>query len=323
MPCSDTCAWPTASTKRFHQEFSAVRISAVPAATTYISGRARVLAACADNAPTVRGVRSTPDQASMWGFCARSLLREYGWRFIWQVALPHPVRTMRAVAAAGALVCSGDEIQVPVGGELPRIEGARSIVGAGFCLKPLDPPCPSGRPNHDCRYLENLGVSNADVPAPCGECAIRDIGLEALEAGAAFYIMTSAKDILYDVFAPAQNEGRWSSGLFTMCRYSMRPFATGMLVSGISGVMVPFESGDCRDYAAWLRADRGDKDERTEIEKSKLAGIFRMLEDGGAERRAPTLFERRGNVLYPRTAVLGQQSGEGYGQGGVGKGETP
>jgi hypothetical protein len=174
----------------------------------------------------------------------------------------------------------------------------------------MEPPCPSGRPNHDCVYLENLGdYSSSEPPSPCRDCAIRKYGLAALKAGVAFYIMTSARDILLDVFAPAREKGRFDSGLFTLCRYSMRPFAVGMLTSGIRGVMIPFESGDCRDYATWLRADEGYKDERTEIEKSNHALIAQILGDRAVTNASSSAFERRGNVLFPRAGVAAQ-SGE-------------
>jgi hypothetical protein len=239
----------------------------------------------------------------MWSFCLRSLLREYGWQFFRRVALPHPLRTTRAVLASGALDVSGDMIAVSPGGPGPRLEGARSIVGLGFCLKPMNPPCPSGRPNHGCHYLESLPHSGAtDIPAPCQRCAIREIGTIALGTGAAFYIMTSARDILFDVFVPSLDRARFSSGLFVLCRYSFRPFAVGLLASGIRGWLFPFEKGDCRDYRTWLLADRGIKDEQTAIGEPGQRTIEGLLEGAAKEPPPATQFEKRGSVFYPRIA---------------------
>jgi hypothetical protein len=240
----------------------------------------------------------------MWDFCLNSLFREYGWRFFSRVALPHPLKTTRAVIDSGALSFSGDMATV-----LPEgpggLEGVPSIVGVGFCLKPMSPPCPSGRPNHDCHYLENLPPSGAtDIPASCRECAIREIGTMALRTGAAFYIMTSAKDILVDVFVPALDEGRFSSGLFVLCRYSMRPFAVGLMASGMRGRLFPFERGDCQEWGTWLRADRGIKDEQTEIGQPNQRTIIGLLGDA---RRDPSLtvqLERKGNVLYSQRTAM-------------------
>jgi len=237
-------------------------------------------------------------------FCSHSLLREYGWQFIRQIAMPHPVKTARAVIRSGALGFSGDMAAISSEALGRSLEGASSIVGVGFCLKPMNPPCPSGRPNHDCHYLEHLLHSKAsDIPACCRQCTIREIGLMTLKTGAAFYIMTSARDILFDVFKPALDDGRFSSGLFMLCRYSMRPFAVGLLASGIRGYLFPFERGDCQDYKTWLQADRGIKEEQTEINEQNQRTIRELLGNAAKETSPDTQFERQGNVFYPRIAA--------------------
>ena len=237
-------------------------------------------------------------------FCWHSLFREYGWQFFRRVAGPHPVKTIRAVRASGALDFSGDRTAVAAEEPGWSFGGPRSIVGVGFCLKPLDPPCPSGRFNHDCQALENLHRSEeSELPAACWSCAIREIGALALRAGAACYVMTSAKDILLDLFAPALDAGRFSAGLFVLCRYSLRPFAVGLLAGGVRGWMFPFEKGDCRDYRTWLQADRGIKEERTEIKPANRGAIRDLLR---AAAHAPPFapgFEKRGNILHPLGAT--------------------
>lgn len=236
----------------------------------------------------------------MWEFCLHSLVREYGWQFFWRVALPHPVRTARAVRGSRALDLAGGMVARSAEGPERRFGGARSIVGLGFCLKPMEPPCPAGRFNHDCAYLENLphAVASA-IPPACRRCAIREIGILALNAGAAVYVMTSAKEILLDVFAPALDAGRFSSGLFVLCRYSLRPFAVGLLAAGVRGRMFPFETGDCRDYPTWLRADRGIKGEQTSIGEPNRRAIEEILRAAAREPAPAVRFEKRGNVLHP------------------------
>jgi hypothetical protein len=237
----------------------------------------------------------------MWDFCLRSLLREYGWQFFLRVAAPHPLRTARAVLASSALDASGATIAVPSSAAGPGLAGAPSMVGVGFCLKPMVPPCPSGRPNHDCQYLEHLGRSEAqDISVSCRSCAIRVIGIATLRTGAALYIMTSARDILLDVFVPALDRGRFSSGVFALCGYSVRPFAVGLLASGMRGWLVTFEKGDCRDYKTWLLADRGVKDEQTILDGPTHRTLRVLLEDAATRKTPATRFERRGHVLYPR-----------------------
>jgi len=236
----------------------------------------------------------------MLAFCSHSLFREYGWQFIRRVALPHPVRTARAIIDSGALDFSGNVTSISNEALDRSLEDASSIVGVGFCLKPMNPPCPSGRSNHDCHYLEHLlHFGASDIPVSCRQCAIKKIGIMTLKTGSAFYIMTSAKDILFDVFKPALDEGAFSLGLFMLCRYSMRPFAVGLLASGIRGWLFPFEKGDCQDYKTWLQADRGIKEDQTEINEPNQRTIRELLANAAKEPLPASQFERRGNVFYP------------------------
>jgi hypothetical protein len=235
----------------------------------------------------------------MWGFCLPSLLREYGWRFLRQVAVRHPWRTLTAFRAAGRIDTAGrGAVEVGGGTSTVRAGDPPSIVGAGFCLKPVDPPCPSGRFNHDCVCLERLaGADGAAVHAPCRSCAIREMGTQSLRAGSAFYVMTSARDILDDVYVPALEDRRFTTGLFVLCRYSFKPFAVGVVASGMSATLLPLNEGDCRDYPTWLLADRGIKDEQTAVDGAVMAGVASLT---SAEAGAPAArVERRRNVLYP------------------------
>jgi hypothetical protein len=109
--------------------------------------------------------------------------------------------------------------------------------------------------------------------------------------------MTSARDILYDVFVPAIAGAAFPAGLFVLCRYSFQPFAVGLLASGISGTLIALEQGDCGDYRTWLLADRGIKNERTTVDGARLGVIGRLL--AAAEPLAVSGVERRGHVLYP------------------------
>ena len=253
--------------------------------------------------PIRTGVVSSRLSRVMWVFCLRSLVREYGWLFIRRVAARHPWRTLKALLAAGR-IDSAERGVVEVGGGTSSVRagGPPSIVGAGFCLKPMDPPCPSGRFNHDCVCLERLaGADGAAVPVPCRSCAIREIGTQSLRAGSAFYVMTSARDILDDVYVPALERRRFATGSFMLCRYSFKPFAVGLLASGIHARLLPLESGDCRDYRSWLLADRGIKEERTTVDQAAVADVAARLD--GARPVGPLQVARRGNVLFPERAA--------------------
>jgi hypothetical protein len=114
--------------------------------------------------------------------------------------------------------------------------------------------------------------------------------------------MTSARDILDDVYVPALEDKRFPTGIFVLCRYSFKPFAFGLLASGMSAKLWPLDQGDCRDYRTWLLADRGVKDEQTTVDGTGLASVAGLL--GRAAPSQVVTVERRGNVLYPATVGL-------------------
>jgi hypothetical protein len=237
----------------------------------------------------------------MWSFCLRSLAREYGWRFAARIAVRHPLRTLKAFREASGLEATAASVEVGTDSAREPAGGPPSIVGAGFCLKPVNPLCPSGRANHDCRCLDDPAQwAPGGVAAPCRLCAIRATGSAALQAGSAFYVMTSAHDILDDVFVPALTRRTFRTGLFVLCRYSFKPFALGLLASGMSGRLLPLDQGDCRDYRTWLLADRGIKDEQATVHADGMASVSRSL--GPPSPTLPPRVERRGNVLFPTMA---------------------
>ena len=76
----------------------------------------------------------------------------------------------------------------------------------------------------------------------------------------------------------------------------------GIRAAGVRGWMFPFEKGDCRDYPTWLRADRGIKEERTEIDSPSRSAIRKLLLDAAKDPAPAARFEKRGHVLYPLAA---------------------
>ncbi len=235
------------------------------------------------------------DRPSLLLFCLRSLPTEYGIAFLLRVLVRHPVQAIRGAwrflreRGGGGAEADGDG----------DFGGSDRLVGAGFCLKPLDPPCVSGRANHDCRYFEQRWHAEGATPPPCcASCEIRELGLRALRAGCDFYVMTSARDILDDLLRPALEERRYSSAALTLCRYSFEPFRLALAICELPARMVPFASGDCRDFATWRRADVGDKDERTELAPEHRDDLRALLERT-ARDPAPAAFTRRGNLFVP------------------------
>ena len=152
--------------------------------------------------------------------------------------------------------------------------GPNPVLGLGFCLKPMDPVCLSGRFNHDCHYFErNLNLEDDAIPMCCRECDIRSLGEMALKGGYGLYIMTSARDILHDLLIPALKVQRFSYALLGLCAYSWNRSRCALSVVGLEGELIPFTSGDCQDYRSWRLADTGIKEERTKFDDSDIKKI--------------------------------------------------
>ena len=204
-----------------------------------------------------------------WAFCLRSLFREYGLLFTFHIIARHPIRTLIGINRYRKNYASME-------GQNYKKQplGKKSIVGVGFCLKPLDPPCLSGRSNHQCHFLKkNLHQTQNSAPKCCKNCTIKSVGLRALSAGNHFYIMTSAKDILLDMLKPALQSSKFNNGLFLLCRYSFEPFKIALSIAGISGRLFPFNQGDCTDYKTWLLADIGIKEEQTQVAENDFTDL--------------------------------------------------
>ncbi len=245
----------------------------------------------------------------MWRFCLNSLFRTYGRGFLRHLGGPHPIRVAAGLKAGSDLNLSGDPpfiIPSDRRPDEPPALGPQTVIGLGFCLKPLDPPCPSGRPNHDCRLLEQ-GIDLALLPSdsPCRDCLIGTIGIRALRRGCAVYVMTSAADILNDVFRPALEEKRFTSGIFALCPYSIRPFSVPLTAVGLHAWLFPYDRGDCADYPTWLLADQGIKREQTALRLPDLATINGLLESVQSTAE-PVRTLNEGNLYVPARPDLPQ-----------------
>lgn len=233
-------------------------------------------------------------QLRVWDFSFRSLLREYGRNFIWRVALRHPLRTWQGMNRyRTSQPCEAQ----PVAQSAWR-NGQDAVVGVGFCLKPLHPPCPSGRANHDCAFFEkHLYQTDQTVPPSCQNCTIRTIGQAALGAGNAFYIMTSAQDILFDLFLPALKTRRFTRCTVAICRYSYEPFALAASIAGLETHLFPYHSGDCKNYPTWRKADIGVKEEQTDIAPAEYASLLSLLPPQPSLAQIPII--KQGHLFYP------------------------
>ena len=244
----------------------------------------------------------------VWEFTALSLLRPYGKLFLGSLLLRHPYRLLRGLWAYRRCVRPARAAgSAPVGvASLAALQGELSegtwLVGMGFCQKPLAPPCPSGRFNHDCWFLTK--PQDAVLPAACQGCNIREIAERAPAAGASIYVMTSASDIARDLLLPALENSSLRRAVLSVCPLSVPPLTLAMTICGVRGIVESYEEGDCRDFPAWLRADEGDKPELTRLPAEAHQRLLALLENVASARRERGLpvahrFRRAAGVYVP------------------------
>ena len=254
----------------------------------------------------------------IWDFSLRSLPHRYGSAFFREVVFQHPLRTLSGLLAYHRLVHGnhrrGDITYLFSGSEenfQRRVaeEERDFLVAVGFCQKPMGKAgqgdeCPAGRFNHRCLYLAQLDLSRREggsIPSVCHSCEIREIGTRALQAGADIHIMTSALDIAHDIFVPALERARFKTAVLCVCPYSVQPIALPLLICGIEGFVVQFDSGYCADYSQWSLADRGIKEDRTLLSPQAHSKILDFLDGVAALREKPSYhrFQLEGNIYVP------------------------
>jgi len=264
-------------------------------------------------------------------FTFNSLPQAYGRTFVQRIVLRHPLRALRGFLAyceTSSADCPEEGLLLGCGEDefVKRAvsDGERLLVATGFCQKPLrerpaigsaglrsagsSRDCPAGRFNHDCLYLSRLKLDSSSrvrYPPTCLDCTIRVLGRAALEAGASFAVLTSALDIARDVLLPALEERRFNRVLFAICPYSVEAMSLALLVCGLEGYVFPYESGVCGDYRRWLRADGGDKPERTTLSVQTVARMLGLLEGIAVGRRkradtTPACYVQENHVFRPR-----------------------
>lgn len=252
-------------------------------------------------------------------FSVHSVTQAYGRVFVRRVILHHPWSALRGLVAHARMlrVCRPQERVLLSCSESEFVGRAatapeRLLVATGFCQKPTGTSgcaqhCPAGRFNHDCVYLARLTLNSTSlsrIPSGCVGCEIRELGQAALAAGASFAVLTSALDIARDILLPALEQRRFTLFLFAVCPLSVEPMSLALLTCGLEGYIFPYDTGACVDYDQWLRADGGDKPERTALAPHSIVRVLNLLRRIEACRERPkgpvSRYESEGNVFVPR-----------------------
>jgi hypothetical protein len=264
----------------------------------------------------IRGLLKRLDDSAflgfrVWEFSWRSLRTRYGLTFLIRILLRHPIRTLTGMLRYRHLFqsgCQSGDITFLFEGpeedfvrRLVEREG-NLLVAVGFCHKPLTPPCPAGRPNHECLYLNELDLQGGGdgIHDVCRECEINTIGTAALRAGAHMHIMTSALDIARDVMIPSIDHGRFRRIIKCLCPFSTQAIGLPLIICGLEGLLINYASGNCIDYAQWLAADQGIKPEMTVLSAGARERILTLIraraEHKEREGRRYRRFLREGNI---------------------------
>ena len=243
----------------------------------------------------------------VWEFSVRSLGRRYGKLFLGSVVLRHPWRTLAGLRAHAARVRRSRHsgvarVNAPSETFSSELADGEWLVGIGFCQKPLNPLCPSGRFNHRC-WLAGQPPEIEPHPA-CRQCQVREVLHHALPAGATVHIMTSAADLAQDLLLPGLRRAGPRSVVLSLCPYSVAPMTLALAICGLRGLVLSYDRGDCRDFASWVRADEGDKPERTFLlpdTHRRLLGLLDEVADLRTERSRPQpgRFREQGNLYVP------------------------
>ncbi|MDZ7260909.1 MAG: hypothetical protein ONB05_02155 [candidate division KSB1 bacterium] len=169
------------------------------------------------------------DQASfgglkIWEFSIKSLIRQYGLIFLWEIVFKYPGRAIRGLFKYRRFIQERkDRDELVYVSEQPegiwwqnwKKDRENRLVAVGFCQKlqptPENPSgCPSGRFNHDCVYLDSGNNGSKPFYSACKTCDVKRIGILALKTGANLYIMTSARDIARRILIPALRRRRYT-----------------------------------------------------------------------------------------------------------------
>jgi hypothetical protein len=246
----------------------------------------------------------------VWEFAYQSFFKEYARLFFLKAMLKHPLKTAKGLIRYHRFTGSQEDLfsrykkslAVPDEDTFEaRIKDQKSmpLLGLGFCLKPYDPKdpsrsCPSGRANHDCLYLETGRTQNI-----CLGCAIYRLAKEGMNSGWSVYIMTSAKDIATDFLLPQIDSDKFPAAILLLCPYSVQAILPSLLICGIDAYLVAYDSGFCKDYKEWRKADLGDKKERTTLNSESIGKLLSLIAHADTAGSPAASFRQEGNIFYP------------------------
>ena len=193
-----------------------------------------------------------------WEFGIRSMGCRLGMEVVARLLFCHPVKSSKGFFRYRHYLAKNKEWLTP---HIETNSYPHLVVMGAYCQKPREGnTCPAGRFNHRCHFIQTLTV----YPA-CRHCDLRKMAELAMLLGCHFYIMTSALNLLRDVFLPAIREKAFSHFLVMICPYAKELFLFPAFVSEMKGWTLIIAKGSCPNYKEFLLADKGHKSRQTHL----------------------------------------------------------
>ncbi len=190
-----------------------------------------------------------------WEFGLRSLSRKVGWKILTKIFFLHPIRSIKALSLyKEGNICILDYI------EESNLLNTDIIIG-GYCQKPTMTQCPAGHFTHFCYYAETLKMEKS-----CKKCSLLPLVNMAIKHNKAIYIMTTAEDLIDDIFYPGIIGCLpFKRYLTFICAYTAHLFYFASIVANINGSFFYYIKGACKNYKEFLIAEKGIKKKQTSI----------------------------------------------------------
>jgi hypothetical protein len=180
-----------------------------------------------------------------WEFGTRSMGRRLGAEIIGRLLLFHPIKSIGGFLRYRHHLAQGKPLMRLSAEMVPRL---RPVLIGAYCQKPKG--CPVGRFSHRCLFAETLTTYS-----PCEYCDLKKMVEMAMGLKSPFYIMTTALDVLTDIFL----DKTFSCFLLMICPYAKGLFLFPALIFNMEGRTLTLAKGSCRNYQEFLLADKGGK----------------------------------------------------------------
>ena len=87
--------------------------------------------------------------------------------------------------------------------------------------------------------------------------------------------------------------------ILLLCPYSVQAILIALFICGMDSFLLAYDSGFCRNYKEWRKADLGDKSEITQLHPSSWEKLLAVMEKFDRSKFRNQKFRREGNIFFP------------------------